>query len=249
MKKLALVLSGLAALPALAEEEMIDPSDLTRVYTQAAVFVTSDADIRTSGMFTGAWSENIQFAGFIEANWGDRSAEKGDNFGIDYKSGRAQYFQVHAIGDGQGFMPRAGFSVDYIHQDVRGGKDAHLVAVGGIGLMNPKYTAGKAMVFPNVAYATGSINGEQVDGYMLNLFATVPVGNSGAFAMVWPEYFSVSGDTIELSSTTYNAMLNAPISKDRKTWLMTKLEYNSIDANGFRSDGDLKAEIGLKWFL
>ncbi|SHH24027.1 hypothetical protein [Ferrimonas marina] len=254
MKKVCIpALLAAFAVPAIAEEAVIDPSDLTRVYTQAAVFITSDADIRTSAMFTGAWSEEIQFAGFVEANWGDRGAEDGDSFGIDYRSARAQYFQVHAIGEGDGIFPRVGASVDLIHQDVVGGDDAYLFSVGTIGLLNPKYTRGKAMLFPNVAYATGEIAGESVDGFMLNLFATIPFGDSGAFIQAWPEYFSVSGDTIELNSTTWNFMVNAPLRSDRTHWLMTKLEYNStdgvVDGIAFKGDGDLKAEIGMKWFF
>ena len=230
-------------------EEVIDPSDLTKVYTQAAVFVNSDADIRTAGMMTGAWSENIQFAGFIEANWGELNSDKADKFSLDYKSSRTQYFQVHAMGDQQGIFPRVGLSFDYIHQKVPNAKDAQLLSVGTIGVLNPTYTNGKFMLFPNVAYAVGDISGEQVDGVMLNLFATIPVSDSGAFIQAWPEYFSVSGDNVNLNSMTYNLMLNAPLKQDRTQWLMTKLEYNSIDMNGFKADGELTLEVGVKWFF
>ncbi|MGI9275301.1 MAG: hypothetical protein ACR2PT_10715 [Endozoicomonas sp.] len=254
MKKFAFaatLLAGALSLPAFSQQssdqEVIDPSDLTRVYTQAAVFVTSDADLRTSAMFTGAWSEDIQFAGFVEANWGDRSDSASDKFGLDYKNGRAQYFQVHAMNNA--LMPRIGGSVDYIHHNIKGQKDAQLLSLGTIGLINPEYTGGKTMLFPNVAYASGSINGDSVDGVMLNLFATVPVGDSGAFIQAWPEYFSVSGKEVDLDSITYSLMFNAPLKESRSQWLMTKLEYNSSKFNGIKQDKSLKAEIGLKWFF
>ena len=250
MKKtlLAAAVTAISATPVLADEDVIDPSDLTRVYRQAAVFVSSDADIRTSAMLTGAWSEDVQFAGFVEANWGDRSTDsKGDQFSLDYKNGRAQYFQVHAVNNG--LMPRVGGMVDYIHHNVKGQKDAQLLSLGGIGLINPAYTGGKTMMFPSAAYAKGTINGDDVDGYMLNLFATIPTGDSGAFLQVWPEYFSVSGDETELDSLTYNLMFNAPIRSDRSQWLMTKVEYNNTKMNGVRLDNDLKLEVGLKLFF
>ncbi|WP_087016121.1 hypothetical protein [Thaumasiovibrio subtropicus] len=253
MKKLLLsasILAALSAAPVIAEDEMIDPSDLTRVYTQAAFFVTSDADVRMSSMFTGAWSENIQFAGFVEGNFGDASGKDGDNFGINYKNGRAQYFQVHTTNNA--YMPRAGFMLDAIHFNVKGAEDAMLGSVGAIGLINPAFTGG-AMVFPNANYTFGEIMGESVDGFMLNLFATIPLGDGGAFVQAWPEYMNVSGDNIKAESTTYNVMFNAPIKSNRSQWLMTKLAYGNQDMTlgGEKLEGDyeLKAEIGVKWFF
>ncbi|MGF1770269.1 hypothetical protein L4D06_23160 [Enterovibrio makurazakiensis] len=242
-----------ASLPTFAEEgKVIDPSDLTQVYTQAAVFVTSDADMRLSGMLTGAWNENIQFAGFLEGNFGDADAKSGkDSVGADYLSSRGQYFQVHAIDNNM--MPRVGFMTDIIHQKNTGMDDNLLFSAGAIGLINPKYTGG-AMVFPNVNYTVGEVFGESADGYMLNLFATVPVGDSGAFLQAWPEYVKVTGDVVEMESTAYNMMFNAPIKSDRTQWLMTKLAYASSDVvlpSGLELENEyeLKAEIGVKWFF
>lgn len=264
MKKQLLATSLIAACAAPAvwadEPEVIDPSDLTRVYTQAALFVTSDADIRVSSMFTGAWTEDIQFAGFVEGNFGNDSAKQQgkDKFGLDYQKSRAQYFQVHAMDNP--LMPRIGISTDLIHQngsagvlDGLGYKDTTLLSIGAIGIINPQYT-GAAMVFPNVAYTTGKVFGESADGYMLNLFVTQPIGDSGAFIQAWPEYFKVEGDTVEMESSSFNVMFNAPIKSDRTQWLMTKLEYGSADVvtpDGWTIEGDveLKAEIGVKWFF
>lgn len=258
---LASALVSCAVTPVWAEEQqVIDPSDLTRVYTQAAVFVTSDADIRVSSMFSGAWSEDIQFAGFIEGNFGndDAKREGESKFGIDYQKGRAQYFQVHALDNS--LMPRLGLSSDLIHQDGSAGAlkglgydDTTLFSLGAIGLINPEYTAG-AMVFPNVAYTTGKVLGETADGYMLNLYVTQQVGDSGAFVQAWPEYLKVEGDTVEMKSNTFNVMFNAPIRSDRTQWLMTKLAYGSTDLvtpDGVELNGatELKAEIGVKWFF
>lgn len=263
MKKIVASIYVLMMFPnfVLAEEnEVIDPSDLTRVYTQAAVFVTSDADVRVSSMFTGAWSEDIQFAGFVEGVIGNNKAkqEGKDQFGFDYQRGRAQYFQVHAIDNP--LMPRVGFSADLIHQNGNTGttkgsglKDTTLLSLGAIALINPAYTAG-AMVFPNIAYTVGDVFGESADGYMFNMFVTQPIGDNGAFLQIWPEYFKAMGDVVEMESSSFNAMFNAPIKSNRTQWLMTKLEYGSADVvlpNGYEIEGDseLKAEIGVKWFF
>lgn len=132
-------------------------------------------------------------------------------------------------------------------------KDTTLLSIGAIGLINPLYTGG-AMVFPNIAYTTGEVFGESADGYMLNLFVTKPIGDTGTFVQAWPEYFQAKGDTVEMESRSFNVMLNAPIKTDRTQWLMTKLEYGSADIvtpSGVRLEGDLEltAEIGVKWFF
>ena len=229
-----------------------DPADLTQVYTQAAMFVTSDADVRVSGMLTGAWTDDIQFAGFIEGIIGDRNAAAGkDALGADYLGGRAQYFQVHAINNP--VMPRVGFMTDIIHQKNTGFDDNLLFSAGAIGLINPAYTGG-TMIFPNVNYTMGDVFGETVDGFMLNVFATIPFGDQGAFVQAWPEYLKVTGETVEMTSMAYNLMLNAPVNSARSQWLMTKLAYSAADRvlpHGEHLEGDyeLKAEIGMKWFF
>lgn len=251
MKKLLITTTILASMTpsAFATDEPIDPSDLTRVYTQAAVFVTSDADVRLSTMATGSWSENIQFGAFAEANFGDASDENsGDNFGTNYKNARIQYYQVSPLDNG--LLPRAGFMVDGIHNDAI---DMQVLSLGVLGMINPTYT-GSAMVFPNVNYTYGEILNETVDGYLMNLFVTVPLGDSGSFVQVWPEYMDLSGDTVEMQSKKLNVMLNAPVRSDRKQWLMTKLEYGSSELKKGQSslsaaDNELKAEVGIKWFF
>jgi hypothetical protein len=258
MKKIQSIFTAgmMMSLPLMAEETTIDPSDLTQVYTQAAVFVTSDADIRFSSMLTGAWSENTQFGGFLEAEVGAKENDDKDAFGANYKRSRAQYFQVSAINSTT--IPRAGFMVDAIHQNTSTltglpFEDTTLFSVGAIGLINPAYTGG-TMLFPNVNYTAGNVMGESAQGYMLNLFATVPLGDAGSFMQVWPEYMSVAGDVVEMESLAFNAMFNAPLTKDRTQWLMTKLQYATSDVtlpNGQSHEGDyqLKAEIGIKWFF
>lgn len=252
MKKLLITTSILASLTAstvFADDEVIDPSDLTRVYTQAAVFITSDADVRLSTMATGSWNENIQFGGFAEANFGDTSVDgSGDSFGASYKNARIQYYQVSPLNNT--LMPRVGFMVDAIHQDAI---DMKVLSVGAVGMINPAYTGG-TMIFPNANFTYGEILNETVDGYLLNLYATIPVGDGGSYIQAWPEYMNVSGDSVELESKKINVMFNAPVKSDRTQWLMTKLEYGSSELKQgssvlSSSDNELKAEIGVKWFF
>ncbi|MDF2154605.1 hypothetical protein [Vibrio sp. CAU 1672] len=256
---LLLAFSG-AAFAESQEAETINPSDLTRVYTQAAVFLDSNADVRASGMWTGAWNDNIQFAGFAEGTFGNDKAkiEGKHKVGTDYQKGRAQYFQVHALNNS--LMPRIGFSTDLIHQNGEAGalkgsglKDTTLFSAGAIGLINPAYTFG-AKVFPNVAYTTGQVFGESADGYMFNLFLTKEFGGSGSFIQFSPEYFKVEGDVVEMESSKLNFFISAPTRPDRSQWLMTRFEYGSADVvlpdgTAIDNDPELRVEIGMKWFF
>jgi|GEM_PF-2270933 len=256
-----LTISGLTFAGAKTNEsEVINPSDLTRVYTQAALFLDSNADTRISGMMSGAWSNDIQFAGFAEGTFGNNSAklEGKHKLGTDYQTGRAQYFQVHALDNT--FIPRVGFSTDLIHQNGGAGaakgtgvKDTTLLSVGAIGLVNPAYTFG-AKVFPNIAYTTGKVFGESADGYLLSLFLTKEFGDSGSFIQFSPEYFQVEGDVVEMESKKLNFFVSAPTRADRTQWLMTRFEYGSADyvlPNGtpINNDHELRVEIGMKWFF
>ncbi|MFA0085960.1 hypothetical protein [Vibrio sp. 10N.261.51.F12] len=263
MKKIFLttaLLSTCSVTTIAKENEVIDPSDLTRVYTQAAVFLDSNADIRMSGMMTGSWNEDIQFAGFVEGTFGNNDAKQQEQhkLGTNYQKGRAQYFQVHAMNNL--LMPRIGVSTDIIHIDGEAGgqmdsglDDTTLFSLGVIGLINPSYTGG-AMIFPNIAYTVGEVFGEKADGLMLNLYLTQAIGDSGAFIQFSPEYFKTTGDVVEMESLKYSLFINAPINTDRKTWLMTRFEYGSADVilpNGHedKADDELRIELGMKWFF
>ncbi|MGR5266983.1 hypothetical protein ACPV5R_04440 [Vibrio astriarenae] len=265
MKRTAVTASLILAFSsaAIADEqdsEVINPSDLTRVYTQAAVFLDSNADVRMSGMMTGAWSDDIQFAGFAEGTFGndDAKVDGKHKLGTDYQKGRAQYFQVHALNNS--LMPRVGFSTDLIHQNGEAGtakgsglKDTTLFSAGVIGLINPAYTFG-AKVFPNVAYTTGKVFGQSADGYMLNMFLTKEIGDSGSFIQFSPEYFKAEGDVVSMESSKMSFFVSAPTRSDRTQWLMTRFEYGSADVvlpdgTAIDNDPELRVEIGMKWFF
>ncbi|MGF1700840.1 hypothetical protein L4D09_11040 [Photobacterium makurazakiensis] len=233
-------------------DSVINPDDLqdvTKVNPQAALYVTSDANIRVSGMFSGKWNENVDFAGFAEGIFGDRYGD--DSFDGDYLGGRAQYFQVHATGNS--YIPRIGFSTDLIHQKNRGLDDTSLFSAGIVAAIDGSFTPG-FQVFPNVAYSVGEVFGETADGYLANLFVSTPIGDNGSFLLLWPEYFDVSGDNVELESKSLNFVFQSPIKNNYGQWFVTKLAYNETDItlpNGSRieGDGDVTLEFGVKWYF
>ncbi|WP_434362940.1 hypothetical protein NF212_21100 [Parasalinivibrio latis] len=226
-----------------------DLQDVTKINPQAAVFLTSDADVRVSGMFSGQWSPTTQFAGFVEGVVGN--ADKENKLGVDYLGGRGQYFQVHQFEND--VVPRAGFSLDLVHQKNTGLDDTLLLSAGAVAKIDDRFTPG-FQLFPNIAYTVGDVFGESADGYLANLFMTTPLGDNGAFVLAWPEYFNVSGDVVELESKSLNVVLHAPMKTNYSQWLVSKFEYNKSDItlpNGASLDkpAELKAEIGIKWYF
>jgi len=235
-------------------EAVINPDDLqdvTKINPQASAFVTSDSDVRLTGIFSGQWKEGVNFSGYAEGIFGDKNDTNGDSFGTDYLGGRAQYFQAHEINNS--FMPRVGFSLDVIHQKTVGLDDTALLSVGAVAAIDSRFTPG-FQLFPNIAYTTGEVFGESADGYLANLFLTTPLGDNGAFLLAWPEYFNVSGDTVEMESKSVNFVFQVPARTDYAQWFVTKLTYNQTDVTlpsgtSIDGDGDLKLEFGMKWYF
>ncbi|KHT64120.1 hypothetical protein RJ45_08510 [Photobacterium gaetbulicola] len=252
-----LLLSSLLSASALAhtndaEEAVVNPEDLqdvTKINPQAAVFVTSDSNVRVSGIFSGKWNDNISFSGFAEGVFGDKYDE--DKFDANYIGGRAQYFQAHGFENS--YIPRAGFSLDLVHQKQHGLDDTVLFSAGVVAAIDSRFTPG-FQLFPNVAYTTGEVFGKSADGYLANLFMTTPVGDNGAFILAWPEYFDVSGDVVELESKSLNVIFQAPAKTNFSQWLVTKIAYNETKVtlpNGhqLKGDGELSLEFGMKWYF
>ncbi|WP_281544213.1 hypothetical protein [Grimontia sp. SpTr1] len=233
-------------------DAVINPDDLqdvTKINPQAALFVTSDSHIRASGIFSGQWSETAAFSGYAEGVFGNKQGE--NKFDTDYLGGRAQYFQAHQLDNS--LFPRLGFSFDLVHQKTQGLPDTTLFSVGAVAAINKDYTPG-FQLFPNVAFTTGEVFGESADGYLANLFLTAPIGDNGSFLLAWPEYFDVSGDTVELESKSLNVVFQSPAKSNFGQWFVTKLAYNETDLtlpSGLQIDGDgeLAIEFGMKWYF
>ncbi len=93
--------------------DKVDPSDITRLYTTASIFVNDNSNIKVAGSLSGAYSETNQYMALFEYEMGN--ADKEGDFSADYISARAQYFQV--LSTGTATMPKAGISLDYIDND------------------------------------------------------------------------------------------------------------------------------------
>lgn len=225
--------------------QAIDPSDLTRVYTMVSGWINSQNNLRATASWSGAWSEDHSFMGFIEGYWGDEVDE--DKWGTDLLKVRAQYF--HVIDTDLSYAPKLGFSLDYI--DNQG--DNNLAAFGVLGMLPPALT-GKLQLFPNVAYMKGKAEGVDVDGYMLNLYGTYPIGTNGTFVQVWPEYIDVNGTGINSNSLTLSGLYAQPLNSLRTMWLNVRFDYATKETKLTSYPDRIKEDetvltLGFKYYL
>ncbi|OEE66295.1 hypothetical protein A1OO_10925 [Enterovibrio norvegicus FF-33] len=252
MKKIALVpLAILLAAPVFAQDgDIIDPADVTKVYTQAGVLLSGNSDIQLQGQISGGLENGQQFALLAEAYFKDEDRNAND-FGSDYTNSRFQYF--HVFEPGFHAVPKLGFSVDYINtRDDAAGMNNDLISIGGVAAINPAYTAG-LLVFPRLGVITGDIEltqqgiDDSVSGFSAGLITAKYLGDSGSYLHFTPEYQSVSGDTIEMDTVSFKAGINAPLNSARTWWVNTRFDYTktSLSTNNIALPSDWQSEV---WF-
>ena len=249
---MSLTLTSFAALSDTNNND-IDPSDLTKVYTQAALMVSGNSNIMPVGMISGGYDNGHQFALLAEAKFGKTGDNADNEFGLEYGSSRFQYFQV--ADTGSNFMPRAGLSADYIN--IRSPYiKSDLLALGGVAAINHQYTPG-FMLFPLAGYVFGqfNINGikDDVDGVNLSIAASIPVGESGAFMMIWPEYRKLSGSKVQTENVSTKLIVNAPLTDNRKWWINTRLEldHSELKVSGDKLSNQWNSDVymGVRYFF
>jgi hypothetical protein len=243
------------SLPCLADatDNDIDPSDLTKVYTQAALMVSGNSNVMPVAMVSGGYNNGHQFALLAEAKFGSTGDNADNEFGLEYGSSRFQYFQV--ADTGSSFMPRAGLSADYIN--VRSNQvDSDLLALGGVAAVSQQYTPG-FMVFPLASYVYGQMDvggvKDDVDGLSVSIAASIPVGGNGAFLMLWPEYRKLSGTTIDTETITTKVILNAPLTNNKKWWINTRIELDNshlkVAGSTLANQSHSDVYMGVRYFF
>ena len=160
-----------------AANKTIDPSDMTNVYSSASVAINTQENIKLNLSLGGSWSENHQYLAVVEGFLGDK--ETADKWGSELLNYRVQYF--HVITTEDSYLPKVGFSVDYLKEKIGGD---NLIAVGALALL-PESLTGSWQVFPNLAYIKGDVLGESVNGYMLNLYGSYVVDDIGSYIWLW----------------------------------------------------------------
>lgn len=90
MKKFVFLLPLTSVFTSVVADDVIDPADVTNVYTQSAIMVSGDASIQWQGQIAGGLENGQQFALLAEATF-DNKDNNTNKFGLDYQSSRVQY--------------------------------------------------------------------------------------------------------------------------------------------------------------
>ncbi|MDV5169646.1 hypothetical protein [Photobacterium rosenbergii] len=251
MKKLVLLTPLALALstPTFADE-VIDPADVTNVYTQTALMVSGDSSLLWQGQVAGGMENGQQFALLAEATF-DNEDNDSNKFGLDYQNSRVQYF--HVFDTGINSTPKAGVSFDYINTRTNAVKN-DLLAVGGVAAVNPA-SVGGLLVFPMANVIAGNMEladgtKDDLTGFGASLITAKYIGDTGAYVVVTPEIQNLSGDTLDVQNITVKTGLNAPLNSNRSTWINTRFDFakSTISVNGTDLDADweTKAWLGVR---
>ncbi|CAH7251753.1 conserved exported hypothetical protein [Vibrio chagasii] len=261
MKKFALIipLSLGLSIPVHAESErVIDPADVTKVYTQTALMVSGSSDIQFQGQVSGGMDNGQQFALLAEATFvddNDEAQRDPNDFGSEYSNSRIQYF--HVFETGTKATPKVGLSLDYVNTRTSIKND--LLSVGGVVAINPAYTGG-FLVFPRAGLMTGSMkipamnsSKDDLTGYSLGLITAKHLGDSGAYVSLVPEWQDLSGSDINMQNFSLKTSLNVPMNTARTWWLNTRYDITKgdIDVNGVSmpSEWQTEAWVGVRYYF
>ncbi|MGF1682786.1 hypothetical protein [Photobacterium minamisatsumaniensis] len=257
MKKFALLapLAACLAAPVMAEEEqVIDPADVTKVYTQSALMFSGNSQFQWQGQIAGGLENGQQFALLSEATF-DNNDNDPNKFGFDYQNSRTQYF--HVFNTSSAAMPKIGASLDYVNTRTNTIKN-DLLSIGAVAAINPAYTAG-LLVFPRAGVMTGSMEVAGMDskddltGYSLGLITAKYLGENGAYLSIVPEWQDLSGDEIDMQNLSVKASINVPLNNSRTWWLNTRYDFTKSDlkVNGTDLGGDWETQawIGVRHYF
>jgi|GEM_PF-3518342 len=261
-----LSLSAIAATVAMvahaSEDNSPDPSDLTKVNSFAFGTVDNDGTLKGMIGLAGAYSEGNNFIGLVEHG----SATKNNEIGKKNQNSRVRYFQV--LDTGLSGMPQAGFSVDYMKGwEKSNGIGTDIVALGAIAKVTTPWES--LSIFPNLAYVTGSAQGDDtegkvntdLEGYQVNLFGSLSIGDIGQYMVFQPQFMRLEGKSKDIDNQKLDANVfkvktgyGQPISADGKWWIEASHTYTRTDmaikhTKFAEKDHDHKFEVGISYYF
>lgn len=234
--------SAVALAESNSTEQKVDPSDLTNVTTSAALIWGSEGNKKVQATAAGGTQSGMMYQGRFEATL---------DSDFDYTGARAQWFQV--FDTGMGTMPKAGFSIDVIH-NTSDNMDTLTGAIGAVAMV-PSGIDGLTF-FPQAAAVAGDVELTQLDkshtvyGGMGAFYVSQRLGGNGAYIMAWPEYTNISGDGLSLETLKWSAAIGSPITKDKKWWTQLLLEYsnNTLEQSDLGIDSDTTDKAAWLFF-
>lgn len=209
-----------------AETDTVDPSDMTRTYTQFTAGMNTKGDAKIMGSMSGAYSNGHEFMAVGEATM---------NTDGDYKDARIQYY--HVLQTGSGFAPRAAGMVDLIDNDLFSTANLGAATVFKTGIQGfdiyARVGATVGEYSEDFANSQG-ITDRSAVGYMWGVYPTY-VASNGVYLSVYPEFLGLSGDS-DFNNLKTTVSFGAPMNESKTTWLNLKFEnvQNDWETNGVK---------------
>ncbi|MEZ9932621.1 hypothetical protein AB4455_24775, partial [Vibrio sp. 10N.261.46.E12] len=208
------------------KQQQIDPSDMTRTYTQFTAGMNTKGDAKLIGSLSGGYSNGQEFMTVAEATMSTEG---------DYKDSRVQYY--HVFKADSALTPRYAASLDVIDNDLFSSASLGAATVFKTGIQGFDiyarlgYAAGE---FSDDFAASQNIGDKSASGLMWGLYPTY-VADNGMFVTVYPELLSLNGET-DFSNLKTTVSFGAPINENKTTWINLKFEnvQNEWETNGIK---------------
>lgn len=218
----AVILAPTLAVASEQSSDQVDPSDVTRAYSQAHIGVSNKGDVKVMGTLS------YQFDGGTAAMVSLEATMDEDG---DYEDSRGQYF--HVFGTGNDIMPRIATSLDIIDNN-----DFTTTAFGVAAAITTP--ADSFSVYVRGAGLLGQYKDDGSLANQYNIIDTDITGYNGAAWLVWkpfkdgtylslsPEYTKMDG-SLEVSTLKTSITAATPITDSGEKWLQFK--YEDIDSD------------------
>ncbi|PMH43117.1 hypothetical protein BCU68_03765 [Vibrio sp. 10N.286.49.B3] len=221
-----------------AQEQELDPSDMTRANTSMYVALSNEGAVKASGSLSYTYQNGQMSMVTLEGSM--------DSEG-EYSDSRLQYF--HVFNTGNSISPRVAASLDIIDNDsfttaavgaisIFRTPNENLTFFGRVGALAGEYSDSFA--------SDRKISDKSIVGGMAAAYAVLKTGNDGTYLALYPEYTYLHGD-VEMSTVKTTFLAATPMSEDKTRWGQFKLESSSTSMTQDNQSIDLPTET-VAWF-
>ncbi|MCL1066048.1 hypothetical protein L2735_04405 [Shewanella olleyana] len=224
--------------PVIAED--IDPSDLTKTFSQLSIGGSNTGNAKIIGSLSHVLESGTALMGTLEATMNNEG---------DYSDSRFQYY--HVLNVDNKLTPRWAASLDLI--------DNSMFTTANIGAATVFKTGIEGFdIYARAGYVQGvysedfqnmmEITDDANNGYMGGVYFSY-VASNGMYVQYFPEYMSLSGDA-DFTNLKNSIQFGAPINDAKSIWMTFKYENikNTMETASTKYETDDNAVWGFVKF-
>ncbi|MCG9640549.1 hypothetical protein L1D22_11675 [Vibrio sp. Isolate34] len=240
MKHTILAATLIASSHSVVFAEELDPSDLTKTFTQLSIGGSNKGDAKLMGSVSHILESGTALMGTLEATV-DQEGE--------YSDSRFQYY--HVLNVDNSITPRWAGSLDII--------DNSLFTTANIGAATVFKTGLQGFdIYARAGYVQGvysddfqsmmGINDDSNNGYMGGIYFSYAASN-GMYVQYFPEYMKLNGDA-DFTNQKNTIQFGAPINDSKSVWMTFKYEniQNTMESTSQKIETDDNAVWGFVKF-